>query len=218
MAANPAYVGNYRTEQLALVPEFGTRPRVLWRAPSDTALRGSRIHAMTYANSTGSARTVDQMLGKVLSKGADMGTPAIAGLNAITRDAGSFIADGWRVGQRLALQGATTVTNDALAIITAVTATQISFAASTFSANENLPSTIELIRVTQLHTTNVAASSGFADGSPSVSGLNNSMMPAIDQSPGRFLTLGSGELLLARINSAAPANTAVEITAFGGDY
>ena len=44
------------------------------------------------------------------------------------------------------------------------------------------------------------------------------MMPALDQSPGRFLTLGANELLLARITAAAAAGTALEITAFGGDY
>jgi len=218
MAASPAYIGNYRTEQLALVPDFAARPRILWRAPSDTTIRGSRIHALAYANSTGGTRTVDLMLGKVMTKGADMGAPAITGLNAMTRSAGSFLTDGWRIGQRLLLQGATTVANDALAVVTAVAAGQLTFAAATFSVNEALPAAIELIRATQLHSTNVAVSSGFTDGSPSVSGLNNSMMPALDQSPGRFLTLGANELLLARITAAAAAGTAMEITAFGGDY
>ena len=146
MAASPAYIGNYRTEQLALVPDFAARPRILWRAPSDTTIRGSRIHALAYANSTGGTRTVDLMLGKVMTKGADMGAPAITGLNAITRSAGSFLTDGWRIGQRLYMQGATTVANDALAVVTAVAAGQLTFAAATFSVNEALPAPIELIR------------------------------------------------------------------------
>lgn len=147
-----------------------------------------------------------------------MGSPSISSLNAINRTAGSFITDGWQIGDRLYIQGCTTVANDAVGFVTSVGASTLSFAGSTFSSNEVIPSTAVLYRVANLHRTNVPNNSGFADGSPSVSLLNPSMMPALDITPGRFLTMGYAEVLLIKADSATPSNTSLEVTAFGGDY
>ena len=220
MATNANLIGGYRIEAASFAPEFGTRPRRIWRAPTASATSGSRVHAITVSNNTGSTKNVDLMVGKSLTAftAALTGSPTITGQNVLNRTVGSFVTDGWRVGDRVYLMGATTIGNDAIATITAVAATTLTFAASTFSVNESLPITAELVRVSQLYRMAIPNNAGWVDGSPSYPLLHSGYMPAIDPSPGRFLTLGAGDLLLAKLDAAVSAGTNVDVTTFGGDY
>lgn len=64
----------------------------------------------------------------------------------------------------------------------------------------------------------VPGSAGQSEAVAIVSWLDKTQNPWLDESPGRFITLGAGEALYAKTTSAVAAGQTVSVTIFAGDY
>lgn len=227
MSNFPAHVGTWRSPDVRRIKSgHGTRPVLIGKSGA----LGSRFHALSVAQTTASALTARMYVGSLkeqvgttpalLGTATDMvagsGT-AIAGLNAITRTSGSFIDDGWKVDSLVILTGATTLANDVAAVITAVTALQLTFATSTFSTNEALPAGAQLYHAVNVATSTIAANAGNAAGVSALDLLSDSK-PFIDASPNRNIILGGGGAVFGALTSALSAGSYVEFLMLGGDY
>lgn len=217
MGTQPIFISTYRNEHQQFVPGYATRPRKLWTPGAS----GSRIHAVNIATNDSVANELQLYVGKKITDQADMGTGALAdggaGDDSITRTTGSFVTDGWRVGERLLLQGATTLANDFEAFLTTVAATTLGLPTGTVDTVENLPSGAELFRLLKL--TYLAVPLG--SGEPSVvavSGLDITQMPALDASPDRFIMLGPNDVLFGAVTTLMGTDEVLDVVVSGGDY
>ena len=144
-----------------------------------------------------------------------MGTASIT-TNTITRTTGSFITDGWLVGDSVGLRNTANVAAVDNAQITAVSATTLTFAASTFTA-ETPPATAEFWRLHLLATSTLASGAGSTAGTAALDLFTDSK-PFMDASPNRALAIGPGSGFFAALLSTLPANGYVDITPLPGDY
>jgi hypothetical protein len=219
MADKPTFIGSYRNQITQLIPNFATRPRIIWSPGSN----GSRLHAITLATNEDADTDIQFYLGEKLTAQADMGTGSFVdnggSADEITRTSGSFITDGWRVGNRLVVQGATTVANDVEVIITGVTATTLTLSTGGGDVDtaEDLPTGAGLYRVTKLGYQDLPLGSGEPSVDP-VNVLNAAEWPFLDESPDRYLTIGPDTYLLAATVNTLDTGEVVDINCFGGDY
>lgn len=214
MNLDPIFPGTYRTECEVIVAGNGTQPKRIFKAD---ATNGSYLHAIVAANDD-TSKECTLLYGKKVTDQADMGVGAVAGLNTITRTVGDFLADGWKIGDRLILHGATTLANNVLAEITAVVAGTLTFAAATFNTNENLPAGTVLYRAGYKGTRAVPANAGINDATAPISMLLQTAWDWLDDSPGRFVTVGGDDAIFAKANAALAANKGIYLTTFGGDF
>lgn len=217
MASTPRFVGNPRTEILTLVPGHGTRPRPLV-VPGAS---GSRITKIGISTDDAGNNKVQFSIGKVRTLASAMGTGAFTdgggSDDGVSRSSGSFVADGWLVGQSLLVYGATTLANDFLAELTSVSALALGVATNTVNAVENLPNTAELYEIVQSWYVDVALGSGL----PSVvgvSGLNTTQAPFFDTPPDTFLDLGADAVLFASVNTLMGSGESMKIFAELADF
>lgn len=217
MSSTPRFLADPRAEQLQLVPAFSTRPRILW-TPGEN---GSRIHAINIAGNDAGANKVQLAIARALTLSANMGSGAFVdgggSSDTITRSAGSFVTDGWKVGDRIVPNGATTVANDFEAILTAVAALTLTFATATVDTAEAFASGTKLFKLLKLGYVDVAAGSGLPSV-VAVSGLSTTQMPMLDASPDRYIELGPDDYLFANVNTALGTGEIVDVVAFGADY
>lgn len=219
MASSPLFDGSARTEQTLFVPGFAQRPRVLWSAGS----LGSRITNINLASGDAGAQTPQFYVGKPLTLADNMGTGALvdngASADTITRTEGSFLTDGWQVGDRAFVQDPTTLANGFQVLLTAAAALTLSLATGggTIDTAENLPSGAKLLRLTALHSLSLAAAAGFS-GNVAVSGLDDAQLPGLNAGVNRELVLGPDTLLLAALSATLGAGETVDVTLFGYDF
>jgi hypothetical protein len=132
----------------------------------------------------------------------------------ITRSQGSFLDEGWRIGQHVMLDNATsTVNNGNPVAVTGVSALTLTLnGVSAVSVAEPQGVGFRLIRVAQIERVTIPLNAGNADGVPSVRLFNNGMDPRNDTSG---LFLGERDVLimgLASAVSALPAAIHVHVT------
>jgi len=226
MAEIPQHVASWTTNIARLAPSHGTNPVIIGRS---TAL-GSRYHALTAAmlvvSGTAAANTIDLSVGQktnlnqggVVGGGSGLGAGAAITATTITRNdsGGSFILDGLKVDDAIALSGLTSLGNNKLATITGVTATTLTFASGTFPTAEAIPATAEIYMVAQLSTSSLAANAGNATGTVALD-LFTDNKPFMDASPERFMTLGPNCAYFVNVNTAL-VTTYVDLVLFGGKY
>lgn len=235
MSQDPQFVAEYRDAIMQITDQHGTRPRlvckggaaVAYSSSDPTVYRegGSRIHALSATTNDTANNTC--LLGKARSRTlvADMGTASIATTSTITRSSGSFVTDGFLVGQRIAIlptaaeSGAnlTTAANGQICVLTAVAATTLTVSGTPLVV-ETILAGFAIYQLTQLGVTSVPLNSGFASGVPAVSLLSPSVMPWVDDTPNRFMTLGPNEWLWAAAGTALGAGEVMDISAMLGDY
>lgn len=214
----PTLVQNYRSENVAIAAGHTTRPVRAVRAGAS----GSRIHQMVLTTNDAGANTVvlyhaQQMtLQSAMTVGAHVDGGGSS--DTITRTAGSFITDGWKVGDLLFVHGSTTLANDFLTRITGVTATTLTFATGTTAANENLPTGAILYKASALGTVAVAANAGVSSGVPSIDLISPALFPEIDASPDRYRTLGPNNALLVAMGTVLGGSEFADVTTSLGDY
>lgn len=241
MAFAPAHIGNWRndkTDRVRIKPGHGTRP-VKWsvggagNTSALTALLGSVLRAQTglvggsrlhlqQAVNTGAANTLRLWEADLLTRQADGGTVALtassSAANTITRSSGSFLADGWAVDDFLIIDGATTLANSTGAVVTAVSASTLTFAANAFSVSENLPAGALLWRGIQTSLSGLAANAGNAAGTSALNVLTDGK-PGVDTIVNNSAWyLGAGVALFAAVGTTLAANTYVDLCAKAGDY
>lgn len=217
MAEIPLFLAQRRDQVTTFVPAFATRPRFVYEPGS----LGSEISGINIASSDAGSNTLQFGMARVLTTGADMGTGNFVdgggSSDTITRTTGSFITDGWRVGDRMLVQGAQSIGNDFEVLLTAVAATTLTFATATVNTAEELLPTTKLCRLGRLWYVTVAAGAG-APSVNAVSGLDTDKAPFLDASPDRLLTLGPNDILTAAVGTTMGTGETIDVTVFGADY
>lgn len=217
MATSPQFIGTLRTETLQLIPGYSTRFRPLWVGGN----AGSQITQISIVTSDAAANQVQFGVLKKITLEENMGTGALVdgggGSDTLTRSSGNFITDGWRVGERMQIVGATTLANDFSALLTAVASGTLTFATATVDTAENLPDGAYLGRLTKLPYVAVPAGAGEPTV-VGVSGLDATQMPFLDSSPDRVLTLEPDDVLMAAVTTAMGSSEVMDIIATGGDF
>lgn len=219
MATSPIYVGTWRTKTTVLIAAHGTN---LALAGFVAGSSGARVHAISVANTDAGANTIIPYYAEQMTLESDMTVGAFVdgggGDDTITRTAGSFLADGWKVGDRLLVADPTTLANSFFVTLTAVVALTLSFATATIDTAENFPTGVIIYKLCQLHLTTLAINAGNAASTDALD-LLSADIPAVDVTPDRYLTLGAGDALVFSVGTAVgAAPDRVDIMVAGGDY
>jgi len=218
MASSPIFIGSFENQRLCLVAGHDIRPRLGWLAGTS----GSRIHLISGASSDSGANSVTMYVGSALTLASAMGVGTFVdgggGSDTITRTTGSFVDDGWKVGDRVLIQDATTLSNDVTGILTGVAATTLTFATSTIGAGEVMPSTCKLYRANILSVQEVAITAGTVTGTAAHDFLDPTDIPGLDASPDTYLILGPSEGLFFSAGTLLGAAERIDILVSGGDY
>lgn len=229
MSANPAFINAWRTEGQSIVAGHTTMPVRLW-VPGPG---GSRIHAISIGSSDNAANNVDFSIGKALTTQERMGVGTFvdngASADTFTRTVGSFITDGFKVGDRLAFAGATTLLNNFSVVLTTVVALTLTFATATVAAGEVLPAGGVAYKLLRGWSIAVPLGSG-ASAVAGVDGMSPIQAPQIDATPNRYLMLGPTSVvndannlsvntaLFGTVTTTMGAGESMDITLHGGDY
>lgn len=235
MSQDPQFVAEYRDAVFQLTDQHGTRPRLIAKGGSAVAYSssdptvyregGSRIHAGSVT--TNDAANNSLAFGKARQRTlvSDMGTASVATTSTITRSSGSFVTDGFLVGQRIAIlpttleSGAnlTTAANGQIVTLTTVAATTLTVSGTPLTA-ETILAGFAIYQMFQFGVLSVPLNSGFASGVPAVSLLSPTTLPWLDDTPNRFLTLGPNEYFWAAAGTALSAQEVMDVNLMLGDY
>ncbi len=219
MAASPLFVGTWRNQITALIAAHSTTLALpCWVSGSS----GSRVHAISVANTDGGANTIILYYAKQRTLQSAMTVGAFVdgggGSDTITRTGGSFITDGWKVGARLLVADPTTLANSFFVTLTGVVALTLTFATANVDTAENFPTGAIIYELSQLHLTTLAANAGNAAATDALD-LLIADFPAADVSPDRYLTLEGGDGLAVSVGTAVGASPdRVDVMVAGGDY
>lgn len=143
------------------------------------------------------------------------GTMTVTGTNTLNRTNGSFITDGWRIGETLMLfapvAGAANASDGFIGIVTAVTATTITLNTPTAFVNETLVAGTRVCRVAQLFTTQILANAGNTNAIANTSLVNNTM----DNSQDKIGRMLESDAIIALSMGAAVATLPARISVNG---
>lgn len=156
------------------------------------------------------------MMGSVLTLGS-AATLAFATATTITRDAGSFITDSYRVGDTILVSDPTTDANRALIVLTGVAALTLTASASSF-ATEAVPAGAELIRVARSALIGVPINSGSVAGTYGIPLLTSTAMPWLASNPDTCEILGPDDRIVVAPTTTISSGKWLDISFSGGDY
>ena len=219
MAAAPIFINEYSTQDAVLIASHGTALAVRgWVAGSS----GSRVHGISVTNTDSGGNTMILYYARPLTLVANMGTGAFANNggspDTITRTSGSFVTDGYLVGDRIWVHGATTLANGFFVTLTVVAALTLTFATATTDTAENFPTGAIIYRLSQLHLTTLAANAGNAASTDALDMLITDW-PIADVTPDRYITMGALDALVFSVGTAVGASPdRIDIATFGGDF
>jgi len=219
MATRAIFVGSWRVEDTVLIASHSTTLALpIFTAGSS----GSRVHAISLASTDAGANTALLYYAKKMTAVADMTTGAFVdgggGSDTITRTAGSFITDGYKIGDRIVVAGATTLANSFFVTLTGVAALTLTFATAQVDTAEDFPSGAIIYRLCQLHLTTVAINAGNAASTDALDMLITDF-PIADVSPDRYIILGPDDALAMSVGTAVgAAPDRIDIMVSGGDY
>lgn len=215
--ADPRFIGEWRSEGSLLVAGFSTRPRKIWTPGT----YGSKIHAISICSSDAGANLVALWQMKEMTLQANMGTGAFVdgggGADTITRSSGSFVSDGWVVGDMIWVSGATTLANDFVVQLTAVAAGTLTFATAIVNTAENFPSGSTIYKAIRRGTYSVPANSGVTSV---VAGsmLNSTNLPSVFSGSDAFILVPAGYVLAMSCGTAPATAEILSVIVEGGDY
>jgi len=210
--ALPAGVMTAISGETALPDESAVRQRVFTGgcrvidatvASTDSVAKSMLLWYGTYTSINAATSTVDGV--------SAMTSLVITTQNTLTRGAGSYITDGWTVGDLVMLFGSsTTANNGVLGIVTGVTATVLTTNGTVWT-NETVAANAQLYKVSRSHRIGIPLSSGDTDAAANVKLVNN----ANDQSSDTTgVYLGPNEALICGMVAAVSALPAyVSVTA-----
>ena len=224
MATAPIFVDTWRVENTVFIAGHSTTVAM----PIFTAgTSGSRVHAISVANNDAGASTALLYYGKRMTLASAMGTGAFVDNggsdDTITRSSGSFVTDGWLLGDILVVVGPrsaplTTLANQFFVRITTLAAATLSFATATVNTAENFPSGAIMYRLSQLHLTTLAANAGNAAATDALDMLITDW-PIADVTPDRYITMQANDILAMNVGTAVGVDPDhVDVAVFGGDY
>lgn len=201
----PAQVVAAVAGETALPGESAVRQRVL--------MGGCRIIDGLIASTDAAAKSLAVWQGRQTSLFADMGAPTITATNTINRTAGSFVTDGYKIGDAIMLFGATTAANDGvLAVLTGVSLLALTVNSTPFT-NETCAAGFRVVRVARAYQKAVPANSGNADATDAVS------LFSTKQTDTTGIQLGATGMLIVGLVAAASALPAqISVSANVGLY
>lgn len=218
MTATPQLVGYYRSSVKTIDDSYSTRVCRVFGA-GDT---GSRIHQACLTSTDNAALTARLYYLEILSLQSAMGTATHVdgggGSDTLTRTTGSFIQDGWKIGDILYVYNSTTRANDYKAEVTGVATLTLTFATGTVNTGEVLPAGASLYRAGLLGFFDIPANAGNATTIDSVDLLDDAVIPIFDASPDRYLVVGPNDALGIALGTAVGAGEQVDAFFGAGDY
>lgn len=219
MATRAIFVGTWRTEATSFVAAHGTALALpIFTAGSS----GARVHGISVAATDAGANTAILYYGKRMTLESAMTVGAFVdgggGDDTITRTAGSFVTDGFVVGDRILVSGATTLANSFFVTLTTVAALTLSFVTATTNTAENFPTGAIIYKLGQLHLTTLAANAGNAASTDALDMLITDW-PIGDVTPDRYIILEANDVLAMSYGTAIGASPdRGDVVVFGGDY
>jgi hypothetical protein len=193
----PAQVVAAVGSEVALPGESTVRQRVL--------TGGQRILDGTIASTDGTNRSALIYTGRETTLYADMTTASTTGTNVVNRSAGSFITDGYKVGDSIMLFGCPTAGNNGLlAQVTAVAALTLTCNGTPFT-NETMGAGFRVIRVSRRTQKPVPLNSGNADAVPAVALMGGSQDPSMPPQPDTGISLSAKGVLIVGMVAAVSA-------------
>lgn len=212
----PLFITSYKTANLQLINLYGSRPRIMVTAGS----YGSRVHAWRSSSDSATLDTLEVFVGKKVTDQADMGVGAFVdgagGSDTLTRTVGSFINDGWRVGEWLFVQGSGTLANDFRVQLTGVSTVTLTFATGTVDTAENMVGGGQLIRASRIASIPVPPKAG-QNYTKTVNILNPEYI--VSNYPQElFLMLQAGDIVLVRLGSSLSVGETIDLEMEYGDY
>ncbi len=219
MSDTPIFVGSVRNDAGVIIAAHSTTVAVRCFLAGAS---GSRVHAISAANTDAGASDVTVYTGRPMTLESAMGTGAFVdnggSSDTITRSSGSFVTDGWLVGDRMFVYGPTTLLNGVFFTLTAVSAGTLTFATAKVDTAENFPTGAIIYRLAQLHLTTLAANAGNLAATDALDLLGTDY-PAVDATPDRYITLGPLDIIACSVGSAVGADPdRVDISCHGGDF
>lgn len=219
MAASPIFVGTWNVQATTFIASHGTALAL----PIFTAgSLGARVHGIGVTAADAGANTALLYYGTRLTLQSAMGVGAFTdeggSPDTITRTSGSFVTDGWLVGDRLLVSSPTTLANSFFVTVTVVAALTLTFVTGTTDTAENFPTGAIMFRLAQLHLTTLAANAGNAASTDALDMLITDW-PIADISPDRYIILGANDILAMSFGTAIGASPdRVDVMVAGGDY
>lgn len=221
VTSTPVFEQAARYAHTIIVAAHSTRFRPIWRPPASNA-NGSRIQKIMVATTDAGNNELQLAIGKPITLAANMGTATFVdgggGSDTITRSAGSFVSDGWIIGERSQALDATTLANDFEALLTAVASGTLTFATATVNTGEAFAAATQIQRLVYLWRKQILANAGNAAAVAAVSMLDTTPQPALNSAPNRFLDLGPDDYLWAKVTTAMGAGETMDIAVEGRDY
>lgn len=200
-----------------------TSINVLPAQPDLTLQGGCRIIAGEIASTDGSARSMLFYVGRrTFITGVQTGAlTTIATQNVLTRSAGSFLNDtvadnngqAWQIGDNaMIFKSGTAANNGALATVTAVTATTLTFNGTPFTNDGAIAATTELYRVALRTRKGIPLNSGNTDSAAPIQLIGGSQDVDLASQPDLGLSFGPDDVLIGAMVaniSALPAYISV---------
>lgn len=196
--------GNGTTAKVVIEPQVGAAA-----AGTLPAFYGGCTYIDLVASSTDAAgKDVLLYEGRIFTtqETTNTGAMSTAGTNTITRAAGSFITDGWQVGDVAMIfapvgTAANAAVDGIIGVLSGVAAGVLTASGAPW-ANLALASGTRVVKVGQLFRATVAANAGNSATIPSVSLLANAMDASIIRTERK---LGSTEMLIVAMQAAVAA-------------
>ncbi|MEE8598288.1 MAG: hypothetical protein V3S69_02000 [Dehalococcoidales bacterium] len=219
MADSPIFIGSYVTTITAFIAAHGT---VLALPIHLAGSSGGRVHGIAVAATDAGANTALLYYAERMTLESAMGTGAFVdnggSADTLTRTSGSFVTDGWLVGDRMLVADPTTLANSFFVTLTIVAALTLTFVTASVDTVENLPTGSIIYRLSQLHLTTLAANAGNAASTDALDMLITDF-PIADVTPDRYLTIGANDGLAMSVGTAVGASPdRIDVTVFAGDY
>ena len=220
MNYDPIMVASLKDTITMLTNGHADRPRVIFPEQAN----GSRIVFASASSSDNADNVIGLLAVEALTLQSAMGTGAHVdgggSSDTITRSAGDFLGDGWRVGDRLLVQGSTTLANDFMTVLTAVASGTLTFATNTVNTAENLPAGAKLYRAAYLGSVPILTNSGIPAATPkkSVNLLDPNYIPSILSHPDTFLPCAPAHGLAAHVLNALGSGELVGIVVKSGNF
>lgn len=168
---------------------------------------GQRVIDGDWTSTDSVAKSGRLWVASQLSLYANMGTVATTATTngTFTRSAGSFITDGWQVGDSATVFGSATAGNNGVLVqLTTVVAGTITFNGTPLAANTE-GAGFRLVRVSLRYQKAIAITAGSIDGTPPVPLFGGTQDPGSLPPPDTGLSLGPNGMLLASLAATASA-------------
>lgn len=214
---DPAFCSTWRSEATLLHNGLSTRPRKIWTPGA----YGSRIHQILISSSDAGANVVTLWVMQQVTSQANMGTGAFVdgggGSDTITRSSGSFITDGWEVGELIWVDKPTTLTNGFVTQLTAVASGTLTFATGTVGTAENFPSGSNIYRAVRIGTSSITANAANTNVVGGVV-LNSTRIPGVFAGADQHVMLGANQVLALSAGTALATAENLGVVVGGGDW